>query len=623
VDVRLGALPLILTAAAIAAPALAPGPAAAASTETVAGSTEPIPIAPGALPETPADFAISARAALRVADAHPVVAEQTERYGRLETAIQVKDDGSGWQVGYKTDDREVAQVIVDRTSGAVREAWTGHQVAWPMARGYEGQFGHVLNAPYVWIPLCALFFAGLFDWRRPWRVAHLDLLVLLAFGISHVFFNRGEIGVSVPLVYPLLAYLFARMTWIGFRGGEPLRPTAPATWLGIVAVVLIAFRLTINIADSGVIDVGYAGTIGADRIAHGEPLYGEGEFPDDNRFGDTYGPVNYYAYLPFELALPWSGEWDELPSSHAAAIAFDLATVLGLLVFGLRLRPGRRGRELGVLLAFGWLAYPYTAFALQSNANDSLLAALLVWSLVVFARPVGRGALLALAALAKFAPLALVPLYAAGERGLLDRVRAERRPDLRPLLAFGAAFVAVAALLLAHPAIDPGLATFWERTVQSQVERDSPFSIWGLETSLRWLQLVVIVLAAGFALALAFVPRRRTIAGVAALAAAVMIAVELGADHWFYLYIPWFFGMALVAIATCDPRTRVADASMGYESPTVIPSGGGVMESPDETTVDPSEETGDQDAFSEDAEESGGEGGFEEESPGESEAPAP
>ncbi|MCH8181529.1 MAG: glutaminase, partial [Proteobacteria bacterium] len=31
-------------------------------------------------------------------------------------------------------------------------------------------------------------------------------------------------------------------------------------------------------------------------------------FPEDNRFGDTYGPANYYAYVPFELALPWSGE---------------------------------------------------------------------------------------------------------------------------------------------------------------------------------------------------------------------------------------------------------------------------------------------------------------------------
>ena len=73
-----------------------------------------------------------------------------------------------------------------------------------MARGYEGQFGHALNAWYVWIPLALLFFFGLFDFRRPWKLVHLDLLVLLCFGISHFFFNRGEIGVLVPLVYPPL-----------------------------------------------------------------------------------------------------------------------------------------------------------------------------------------------------------------------------------------------------------------------------------------------------------------------------------------------------------------------------------------------------------------------------------
>ena len=63
-----------------------------------------------------------------------------------------------------------------------------------MARGYEGQFGHALNAWYVWIPLAALFFFGLFDFRRPFKMVHLDLLVLLSFGVSHFFFNRGESG---------------------------------------------------------------------------------------------------------------------------------------------------------------------------------------------------------------------------------------------------------------------------------------------------------------------------------------------------------------------------------------------------------------------------------------------
>ena len=89
----------------------------------------------------------------------------------------------------------------------MRESWTGYQIAWQMARGYPNQFGHKLNAPYVWLPLAAIFLLGLLDWRRKWRVVHLDLLVLLSFGISLIYFNAGNIGVSVPLVYPPLVYL--------------------------------------------------------------------------------------------------------------------------------------------------------------------------------------------------------------------------------------------------------------------------------------------------------------------------------------------------------------------------------------------------------------------------------
>ena len=503
------------------------------------------PVRPEYIPPKPENFQVSGEQALRTAEAHPIVGDMTESHGRLTIAIQVTDDAV-WQVGFKdSDDDEVAQVKVDGVNGNVTEAWTGYQVAWPMARGNPGQFGHVLNKTYVWIPVALIFLLGLFDFRKPLRIAHLDLLVLLSFGISQAVFNEGEIGVSVPLAYPPLLYLFARMVWVGFRGGEGLRPTLPWRWLGIAVVVLIAFRITINIADSGVIDVGYAGTIGADHVTHGETIWGEGEFPDDNRFGDTYGPANYYAYVPFELVLPWSGSWDELPSAHAAAIAFDLAAMLGLFFCGLRLAAGEAGRRLGVLMAFGWAAYPYTGFALQANSNDALVAAFLAWSLALFARPLARGTLLALAVMTKFAPLALAPLYATGERGLL---RAPIRAGLRPVLLFTCGFVAVAAIMLANPAIDPGLATFFDRTVVSQVDRTSPFSIWGQVNGIQWLQTAAFAAVALFAAALAFVPRARSLPQAAALSAAVLIGLQLAVDHWFYLYIPWFLPGVLVAL---------------------------------------------------------------------------
>ena len=56
------------------------------------------------------------------------------------------------------------------------------------------------------------------------------------------------------------------------------------------------------------------------------------------------------------------------------------------------------------------------------------------------------------------------------------------------------------------------------------------------------------VLAVGLALLVAFVPRRRSPVQVAALGAAVLVAVQLAVNHWFYLYIVWFTPFVLVAI---------------------------------------------------------------------------
>ena len=115
------------------------------------------------------------------------------------------------------------------------------------------------------------------------------------------------------------------------------------------------------------------------------------------------------------------------------------------------------------------------------------------------------------------------------------------------------------ALLLAHPAIDPGLATFYERTVESQLDRDSPFSIWGQVDGVDAVQRFVLIGAAILAIVVAFKPGQRTTAQVAALAAAVVIASQLAVDHWFYLYIPWFCGLVFVALAMGSDKVPFGD----------------------------------------------------------------
>jgi len=442
--------------------------------------------------------------------------------------------------------------------------------------------------------------------RRPLSLLHLDLLVLLSFSVSLAFFNHGNIYASTPLVYPPLLYLLARMLWLsrparaqsagdaaaagdgggGRRDGErdtPLAPAGPrllipAPWLALGLVFLLGFRIALNVTDSNVIDVGYAGVIGAQRIVDGKPLYGS--YPSDNEHGDTYGPANYEAYVPFQQIFGFRGHWDSLPAAHGAAIAFDLLAVVLIFLLGRRVR----GPTLGIALAYAWVAYPFTLFALECNSNDTLVGALAMAAVLV-SYSLARGALSALAALTKFAPLALAPVLAMqgawarqepalpghpGEGPLGDGVGAAQTPArarlrLRPLLTFVAGFAAAAALAFVPALTHASLHTFYERTLAYQADRGSPFSIWGLYGGLGGLQLAVQIGAVALAVGLALVPGPRPLAALAAACAALLIATQLGIDHWFYLYIPWFAGLALVALLASVSPPEGATAAAASE----------------------------------------------------------
>ena len=310
------------------------------------------------------------------------------------------------------------------------------------------------------------------------------------------------------------------------------------------------------------IDVGYAGVIGADRIAHGATPYGT--MPSDCGSCDTYGPLNYLTYVPFELARPWDGTWDSLPAAHGAATLFDLLCIGGMLVLGWRLS----GLRLGMGLALAWAAFPFTAFALETNANDSLVAAMLIWGLVVARHPIGRGVMLGLALGTKFAPAILLPLWS---RRPFPRAAPGR--NLLPYLA-GLAISAVLTgwvllldgsdgvpgLLVAHrrlparprlPVLDLGPAP---RPAAGPDRADGAGGGCVALAVLRW-------------------PRRLDMLTMTALSGALLIGIELTVTHWFYLYIPWFLPFALVAMVPewPPPRRRPREAPEPARAPAPEP----------------------------------------------------
>ena len=546
----LGALALVL-----------PSPSVAAADENPAGQPPfgAEPLAPLVevrdLESKPPGFALTGSEAIEIADTAPEVVAERAESPAMEPVVSIRGSDR-WQVDYVDGGTDVAQAVVDDRTGTIVEAWRNQQVEVKLARGYEDAVAGNVNEAWIWIPLCVLFVLPFFDPKRPFRLLHLDLLVLLAFSVSHFFFNKGEIVWSVPLVYPVLAYLFVRMLLAGLRPREregPLVPLAPMRWLAIAAVVLAVFRIGMNLADSQVIDIGFANVVGADRIASGDGVY-DGQFTPLIDRGDSYGPVSYLSYVPFEQVLPWGGDLESLPAAHAAAIAFDLLVAGMLLLAGRRLREGPEGRDLGIALTFAWFAYPYTLYALDANGgNDALVAALLVAALVAFASPLKRGLAMGLAAATKFGPLALAPLFAAGP--------GERR--VRSTIVFGAVFVAVWALVLLPLLPDGGLREFYDRTFGYQASRGSPFSVWGLEPSLGWLQDIARAFPVLLGIALYFLPWRRTALQAAALAAALLIATQVGSTHWFYFFIVWWTPYVLINVFATQERISGADVDSG------------------------------------------------------------
>ncbi|HEX6491370.1 MAG TPA: hypothetical protein VF002_08355 [Gaiellaceae bacterium] len=479
---------------------------------------------------------------------------------------------------------EVATGRVDDASGIVTEAWTGPQVAWKMARGYKGAFGGTeINSAPIWLALCAAFLLGLADLRRPFCLRNLDLLALLSFSVSLWYFNQGRVFTSAALVYPPLAYLLVRMGWSGWRGRgiAAARPLWPVWLLAAATVFLAGFRIGLNVENSNVIDVGYSGVIGAERIAHGQAPYGhfpveanlkacgpadeDGEIRDRiqtngrcesaNPQGDTYGPVAYEAYLPGYWLFGWSGRWDDLPAAHFASVVFDVLCLLGLALVGLRFG----GQRLAVTLAFSWAAWPFTQYVSSSNTNDALPALFLIWGFWLVTSPLARGTFAALAGWTKFAPLLVAPLWAS-----YPDARARPRDKLVFSAAFLVASAAAFSILLLEPHPLNALHVFWERTVRFQLGRDSPFSIWdwrqyraGLP-DLHLLQRGLEVLLGLAALAVYFVPRRKTARQLAALTAALLIGFEFVLTHWFYLYLPWFFPFVALVVLTAERQRAPA-----------------------------------------------------------------
>jgi hypothetical protein len=343
--------------------------------------------------------------------------------------------------------------------------------------------------------------------------------------------------VSVPLVYPVLAYIVVRLLLAAYRPvrrAGPLVPLMGTRVLLVLLVLLVGLRVTFSVTESQTLDISYAGVVGADRIVHGLQLY-----TDNDVHADTYGPVNYLAYVPFETLFPYSPNDNDLPAAKAATLAFDFLVMFALFLLGRRLSRDGPANRLGLALALAWAAYPYTSLTIASNTNDALVPLFVLYALLAITSAPARGALAGLASMAKFAPTLLAPALAAGTRRL----------RLRDAVLFTAAFLIVCAAVLIPVLPDGGLREFWNTTLGFQLSRTSPLSLWDRDPSLVWLQTLLKVALVALAVSAAFIPRRRSVTQVAALCGAILALSQVTTNYWIYFYAVWLLPFAMLAFA--------------------------------------------------------------------------
>jgi hypothetical protein len=413
--------------------------------------------------------------------------------------------------------------------------------------------------PGVIAALSALFvlMAGVAPLRR---LRNLDVLAAVSLVAPVVLFQHGYLDDSTLAALPGLGYLLVRCAWLGLGPRRDLSASTPLleritpNWearqriraMRVVLVALALVFLMVGVSSPDPVDVAYATMEGATQIAHGLLPYGH--MPGDILHGDTYPILAYALYAPLAVVAPVDSVFSSVDGALAVAALAALAAAAVVLVsaVGPRRRSGSRSpvaEQAGLRAAITWLSFPPLLIIASTGTTDVVLAAMLAFAVVLWHRPAASMGVLAVAGWFKLAPFALVPIWLAPLRG--------RR--LAAAVGAGAGVsAATVALLVALGGVHGPAAMV--HAVAYQFERASLQSPWTSLGVASWQpvgQACVLALIAAAATRLRHDAELATDrARIAALSAAILIALQLVANYWAFLYLAWIvplIGMSLLA----------------------------------------------------------------------------
>jgi hypothetical protein len=426
--------------------------------------------------------------------------------------------------------------------------------------------------PTTWVYLSSLMTIAIyFKFSRLWSVRNLDLigLILLAPGLLMVEYGRskGVEGIE-QLGYVWLfgtAGLFLiRLMIDPLMVRRPLlEPNMQVGGLTFVGVSLFFFLMA-NVLTSSLTDTNLAGSRQVEQLVTQQEAPTELDLATQ---APGYPPLFVLPHLITQkiygsrgelsgprptVAVSASREQVHIATTRAVAILSHLAIVLGVVVIGYR---HFDNVKTGIAVATLYLLLPYTA-QYTAHVDHVLPAALLVWAVALYRRPVAAGLFMGLAIGVIYYPAFLLPLWFSfyWQRGLL-------RFGIGVLLAILALIFSLA--IMSGFQMDVLLPYLRQMFGLRWPIMENLHGIWqfsGIDPVYRIPVLAAfIVLCASFAIW----PAQKNLGTLISCSAAGMLATQFWHAHGGGLYMAWYLPLLIMTIFRPNLEDRVPIATLG------------------------------------------------------------
>ncbi len=410
----------------------------------------------------------------------------------------------------------------------------------------------------TWIYLSSMMTIGIyFKFSRFWSVRNLDLLGLIALAPGLVMAAPDSELRSVGYIWLFAVGLFFLLRLLAdpMMVRRPLlEPNLSPGGLTFMLASLFVF-LMMNVITSDVTESDLEGARRLDQILAREQVR-EGD-ASLGRHGPGYPLLHVFASVPSK-ALANLGE--TLPehqeslllhkaTARTMAILSHLGIVAGMVLIGAR---HFGSGTAGIAAAALYLLLPYTA-QMVGRVDHALPAALLVWVIAMYRRPLAAGMLMGLAAGAVYYPIFLIPLWVGfyWQRGLFR---------------FVLGVILTLSLLVGSLALtSTDLASFLVQAKQmlgwTSLSLENVDGFWNYFEPAYRIPVVAAFVVVSFSLALW--PAQKNLGTLLSCSAAVMLGTQFWHAQGGGLYVAWYLPLVLLTVFRPNLEDRIALSVLG------------------------------------------------------------